>query len=297
MADSKDISTTTVEQYLAENPELAEEALEAFPGSVDACSFEHDVIAEAQASRLPELETFEDYICRNCVAKHPFILAYGAFPGVIVKERKDVAAASSSSTVTGKRGRGEEEEEGRKKAKVDQVEEGGSVVAAQSSVREGVAEQCGSSGTGKGKEPATETCLIEGYISSTPPDTQYDVFCPEGWWSQICRCSKCKEIYTTENLPFLLEEEPTFEPEEQETAFAMQESDVDELMDDMAKQQLGGRDRVATLEFMYSWAKLKEKFKAMLNTIKESGRAVSREDIDSFFSAQMQELGSRRNSD
>ena len=56
------------------------------------------------------------------------------------------------------------------------------------------------------------------------------------------------EVYSTEHLPFLLEEEATFEPEEEEASFALQESDVDEFMDDMAKQQLGGKDRVATLE-------------------------------------------------
>ncbi|KAJ3038302.1 putative E3 ubiquitin-protein ligase ubr7 [Rhizophlyctis rosea] len=274
------------------------------------CIFCEDWFHTRCIGELPDLESFEDYICRNCSAKHRFILAYRSFPGVQIFERqvKDV-----------KRGRIDdadgEESEGSKRVKLNGANDvesstgtkNGAVSKNEAAVEaEGQAEQKKETHAGgptekkeeggKGKEPAvTVACIIEGWETSVP-HAPCDVFCPKGWWSEICRCSKCKKMYSESGLPFLLERETTFEPEEDEgdEEVEMDESMIDGMMDEMAMSSLKGTDRVTTLEFLYDWKRLKDDFKMLLKGIKEEGRSVRKEDIDAFFESQRKQFRERR---
>lgn len=83
--------------------------------------------------------------------------------------------------------------------------------------------------------------------------------------------------YKSNNIEYLLVEEKTFEPEEDE--------DAGKSLLEVGMEQLQRVDRVQALETLMAYKKLSHDIKSYLESFKDSGKTVTKQDIDDFFEA------------
>lgn len=82
--------------------------------------------------------------------------------------------------------------------------------------------------------------------------------------------------YKENDLEFLLAEEQTYEPEEDE--------DAGKSLLEIGMEQLQRIDRVKVLESLMAYKDLAADLKNYFASFKDSGKVVTKEDIDEFFS-------------
>lgn len=83
------------------------------------------------------------------------------------------------------------------------------------------------------------------------------------------------EDYKTHQVEYLLAEEKTFEPEEDE--------DAGKSLLEVGMEQLQRVDRVQALESLMAYKALADDMKTYFKTFKDSGKVVTKQDIDAFF--------------
>lgn len=83
------------------------------------------------------------------------------------------------------------------------------------------------------------------------------------------------ESYKDQGVEYLLAEEKTFEPEEDE--------DAGRSLFEVGMEQLQRIDRVKAIESLRAYTTLASDLKTYLGTFKESGKIVTKEDIEEFF--------------
>lgn len=81
--------------------------------------------------------------------------------------------------------------------------------------------------------------------------------------------------YKTNNVEYLLAEEKTFEPEEDE--------DAGKSLLEVGMEQLQRVDRVQALESLMAYKTLADDIKTYFETFKDTGKVVTKQDIDAFF--------------
>lgn len=85
------------------------------------------------------------------------------------------------------------------------------------------------------------------------------------------------EDYKTNHVEYLLEEEKTYEPEEDE--------DAGKSLLEVGMEQLQRVDRVQALESLMAYKSLANDIKTYLESFKDSGKIVTKKDIEEFFAA------------
>ncbi|KAI8997875.1 hypothetical protein BDB01DRAFT_772728 [Pilobolus umbonatus] len=118
-------------------------------------------------------------------------------------------------------------------------------------------------------------------LASLPAHDHVELFLQEGWRDGLCMCDKCKETYKKKNVEYFLKEEKTFEPEEDE--------DAGKSVFEIGMEQLQRVDRVQALESLMAYKTLADDIKSYLSAFKESGKIVTKEDVEEFFAAKRQE--------
>ncbi|KAJ3281833.1 hypothetical protein HK104_011252 [Borealophlyctis nickersoniae] len=181
---------------------------------------------------VPDEDSFDDYICRICTAKHAFLLKYQSFPGFVFQEHKSVESSDADAASVEKKRQREEVGVDEREAKRSRPEEPDSVLRAE---------------THAAPVPAAQS--------------------EEG--------SACIEMYTEQNLGFLIEEEETFEPEPDQEAGASPE--------EIAMKELNRMDRVTALEAVYACNKLRDSLASFMDQFKGTDRVVTKADVDAFF--------------
>lgn len=83
------------------------------------------------------------------------------------------------------------------------------------------------------------------------------------------------EVYKSNNVEYFLEEEKTYEPEEDE--------DAGKSLLEVGMEQLQRVDRVQALESLMAYKSLANDIKTYLESFKDSGKVVTKKDIDEFF--------------
>jgi hypothetical protein len=86
---------------------------------------------------------------------------------------------------------------------------------------------------------------------------------------------KCVEEYKINNVEYLLAEEKTHEPEEDE--------DAGKSLLEVGMEQLQRVDRVQALESLMAYKSLADDIKTYLETFKDTGKVVTKQDIEDFF--------------
>lgn len=86
---------------------------------------------------------------------------------------------------------------------------------------------------------------------------------------------QCTEGYKANNVEYLLAEEKTYEPEEDE--------DAGKSLMEVGMEQLQRVDRVQALESLLAYKTLADDIKNYFESFKNTGKIVTKEDINAFF--------------
>jgi len=122
-------------------------------------------------------------------------------------------------------------------------------------------------------------CLLQQKSAKNENTTSVKAtFWPEGWRSQLCRCSKCLELYNTENVEFLIDEQDTVEFYEAKGKERKQPSHNDQLM-----MALSSLDHVQKVEAIHEYQSFSAELKEYLKKFADNKKIVRAEDIQEFF--------------
>jgi E3 ubiquitin-protein ligase UBR7 len=139
------------------------------------------------------------------------------------------------------------------------------------------AEERGESGPSQSKKLKLETvpCKLKDQPSDAYPDQEMNLFATEGWRDLLCQCDDCTTLYTTENVSFILGEEPIFEDEE--------DDDAETSILESGMKKLNEMDRVKMMDGMLAYNKMRDEIRTFLAPFSEQGKVVTAEDIQAFF--------------
>ncbi|CAO3624927.1 unnamed protein product [Cunninghamella echinulata] len=102
-----------------------------------------------------------------------------------------------------------------------------------------------------------------------------ELFLKDGWREHLCRCKKCLSKYKENKIEFLLQEETTVEPEDDE--------DAGKSLLEVGTEQISRMDRAAVLDSIHAYQLLSNQLKDYFKSFQESGRVVTENDIRLFF--------------
>ncbi|ORX50286.1 hypothetical protein BCR36DRAFT_583422 [Piromyces finnis] len=121
-----------------------------------------------------------------------------------------------------------------------------------------------------------EECLLNlSSMNEFELNQRYDVFCNDKFNTIFCKCNNCKEEYIKNNLNFLIEDDLTYEPEE--------DDDLDGTLFERGVKVLNHASRVPLIECISGYNKLKDKLTDYFKEFAEQKKVVTDEDIKYFF--------------
>ncbi|RUS13732.1 hypothetical protein BC937DRAFT_94867 [Endogone sp. FLAS-F59071] len=231
--------------------------------------------------KLPPQDDFDEYICRTCTTTYPFLVVpyHSLFILGRSQPNEKVSDVVYPTNKGKKRDTSEMEAEGRdaaKRTRLNEEERDVDVVTEGSGEKDVVRQEC-------------RAGMYDGlryFFAEYTRDGQVDLFLKEGWRSGLCTCGKCSKAFTDNHVEFLLQEEKTYEPEEDE--------DAGMSLHDGGLQQLQRMDRVQAIEGMMAYNKMAEQVKSFLQTFKETGKTVTKEDVEKFFQGQLRSCDRRK---
>ncbi|KAL7317635.1 hypothetical protein PS15m_003967 [Mucor circinelloides] len=118
-------------------------------------------------------------------------------------------------------------------------------------------------------------------VSLLPEHDHIEIFLQDDWRQSLCKCVQCMEDYKTHQVEYLLEEETTVEPENDE--------DVGKSLLEVGMEQLQRMDRVQAIESVRAFQTLASDLKQFFGTFKEEGKIVTKEDVQEYFDAKRRE--------
>ncbi|KAI8926977.1 hypothetical protein BC831DRAFT_497821 [Entophlyctis helioformis] len=128
-------------------------------------------------------------------------------------------------------------------------------------------------------DPAPVCPLASASGSTAKADaTPRYLFCREDWRSHLCRCDTCLAMYSKSGIEYLVHKMKVYEPPKDESA-------GDSLLD-AGMKQLDRVDRVQAINGVHAYNRLKDRLMGFLRTFGETGKVVTKDDIDAFFAAQ-----------
>ena len=116
-----------------------------------------------------------------------------------------------------------------------------------------------------------------------PPSSapRADMFLLHGWREKWCKCDNC--LTKLSKHPWLIAEEATYEPQEEEQ--------TDKTLFQLGTEALNSLPREKTLDGLKAYEKMSSSLKDYLKPFAESGKTVEANDIQSFFAEQQQKMG------
>ncbi|KAI8370377.1 uncharacterized protein BYT42DRAFT_616930 [Radiomyces spectabilis] len=224
-------------------------------GTMYQCSVCEDWFHDRCIGDIPEsLADFESYICRQCTNAYPVLInghhtsvTFGLAKGDNLIHRWATELQEDKQTLGMKR-KNEQDTE----PELDS------------------------------KRSKTET------DNTTPAETaqHVELLLKDGWRKGLCHCTECEKAWKDNHLEFLLEEEETYEPEDDE--------DAGKSLLEVGMEQLQRMDRVKALESVMAYQMFAQGFKEFLKGFQESGKVVQEEDIKRFFSEKQREREERK---
>ncbi|XP_076443083.1 putative E3 ubiquitin-protein ligase UBR7 [Babylonia areolata] len=269
-------------------------------------------------TEVPENDSYQEMICRGCMAKHPFLWAYqvNGQAETVQKElgedeKVDVAGGDSDKTKPDPMSqestvKPENEEGVKEKPDVDsdKVMEQDDTTPAKAQKRklapgsmpsEACADGASGSSTSAESEPPSKQTKAEEAADSRPKSgigscllqdlrkRQFTVkdcgtFWLEGWREKLCACDACVSMYKEEGVAFLTDVTETVSTYEEKGRSNPAMSDLEQ-----ERSLLSGMDRIQQIEMINGFNDLKSELSDFLKTFAESGKVVSSDDIKGFF--------------
>lgn len=106
-------------------------------------------------------------------------------------------------------------------------------------------------------------------------------FWPLEWRTKLCKCSKCLDMYKRNDVEFLLDDEDTVHAY-QEKGKAKAQNNTTSIHDETMRA-ISGMDRVAQIEAVMAYNKLKKKLTEFLTSFVSNEQVVTAKDVDTFF--------------
>ncbi|CAG8580937.1 7315_t:CDS:10 [Paraglomus occultum] len=236
-----------------------------------------------QEFTLPECELFEEYVCRSCTERYPFLKLYCDSHLCFARMSKKVSLKSTlgDRSIDSKADSILSDE-----SRIRTDSDNNRSQSAESSKRKVVDDQKFTP-LKKTKSLSGPACRLEKFASINVDENYFDLFCVSGWRDDLCRCAKCKELYKRHKLEFLLEEEETYEPPKDE--------DKDSSLFENGVKLLTQMDRVTAIEGLIAYNKMRDEIREFLKTFADSGRTVTEHDIRAFFESKLADHKSSRN--
>ncbi|KAJ1853647.1 hypothetical protein LPJ76_004625 [Coemansia sp. RSA 638] len=213
-------------------------------GEMIQCFVCNDWFHDACIGKVPEEESYSDYICRECVGKHA-ILRYintNMICGTVVDGKVTHIEANSAIYDTS--------------TYLDPVEKDDTEEPAKKKTRATGCRQRQDSDVVDAKQP-------------------FDLFMVDGWKEHVCTCIDCMREIECSNLEFLIKEEDVVEPEEDESR--------SESLYESALRQLQTMDRAQAVDAAAAYHTLSSRLKDYLRPFAASGKVVTNQDIHTFF--------------
>jgi len=150
--------------------------------------------------QLPECELFEEYVCRSCTERHPFLKLYCDSHLCFARTSKKVSSQSNlgDRSIDSKADSIPSDE-----SRITTDSDNNRSQLAESSKRKIVDDQK-STPLKKPKSLSGPTCRLEKFASNNVDENYLDLFCVSGWRDDLCRCAKVCFIWYIKQCKFRL---------------------------------------------------------------------------------------------
>ncbi|RFU33352.1 hypothetical protein B7463_g2994, partial [Scytalidium lignicola] len=273
---------------------------------ITAAPVENDEEAEEEDVPLPpgfpNEDDFEGFICYKCVEANPWIKRYAGAPGFLPAVFKRSASPSpetdllqkteTSIIINNKKRKADDNDD------EEETEETNSSFPSKKLKEEDTPAKnpenttiAGDLPQSSSDKPALTTiqppdnaetpCKIKS-LPPAPPGA-LSLFFKPSFRTHLCHCPSC--FPPLSKLPYLLEEEETYELALSETGDANADGSTvgSGSIYDRGESALKNVDRVRAIEGVMAYNHLKDKLKPFFQQFAESGKAISAEDIKAYF--------------
>ncbi|RHZ44123.1 hypothetical protein Glove_757g17 [Diversispora epigaea] len=215
---------------------------------------------------IPDLDTFDEYICRECTRKYTFLKTYKNSHQFFSGQTKMKVCDKSMDNDN------DNDNDNNDNYNSDRGERKTNFQVSQS-----VQSSQNESSISTNKRKMENDQEIGNEIHSNKK-TRSDVQC---WRDELCRCSKCLNLYKQYQIEFILQEEETYEPPQDDNARTS--------LFDSGMKLLTQMDRITAIEGAIAYAKLRDELVEFLKPFGESGKTVTEQDIRTFFETKRNE--------
>ncbi|KAJ3180260.1 hypothetical protein HDU87_002139 [Geranomyces variabilis] len=215
------------------------------------------------------------YVCRECVKKHPFLTRYRGFKQfdfVGPARRSGADSGEEPVAVTDAAGATETASSGaeRKRGR-DAEDNGGSAAVKKHKHEDEITDAPQPPAAGASKNPST--CVI--HSIAPMPGTDGHVLEIMSKKASCRRVVQCAQMYASEGVPFLVNKEEAYEPDDDENAGAS--------LHDIGVKQLNVMKRDEAINGVLAYQTMKSDLTAFLKTFADEGRTVTEADVKAYF--------------
>ncbi|KAI8093495.1 uncharacterized protein BX664DRAFT_329850 [Halteromyces radiatus] len=262
------------------------------------CALCEDWFHERCIGNIPEdIEDFESYICRECVTKHPFLANVDRrFSIGVCTPDKPVHRWIRPTTTVSATPQSKNDQNTNKlintndSTNSDASLETTDILTSSNTIKRNWNDAFDQQITPEDdnqvdiKKPKCDDC--KNVCDILTGDEMMELFLADGWREGLCHCPKCSERYKQDKIEFILKEEKTFEPEDDE--------DAGKSLLQIGMEQLGRMNRVEALDGLRLYQNLSDQLMPFLRRFQESGQVVTEQDIRNFFDEKRREREEER---
>ncbi|EGF83126.1 hypothetical protein BATDEDRAFT_84659 [Batrachochytrium dendrobatidis JAM81] len=222
------------------------------------CVICEDWFHDECVSKVPDEDAFEEFLCKACVVKHPFLQRYMHDPKMFCQVESDKTKTVDDSTPTFN-------ENGKRKLAMPATQV--DVLTDLSKVEEDV----------NVESDSIQNCIMLPIKLECVPT---HLFALTNWHERLCHCTDCMDMYEREQLSFLFETLEEFTTEK--------DSDAGRSLLDVGMERLGQIDCVKAINGVHIYNKFKDNLMAYLREFGERGQVVTKKDVEIFFQKQQE---------
>ncbi|KAJ1721130.1 hypothetical protein LPJ53_004315 [Coemansia erecta] len=193
---------------------------------------------------IPDDDSYEDYVCRDCVGKHAVIRYIDSSCCTIVPFGKGDQPPAGVLTPGG---------------------------------------DCDGNETAGGERPSKKMrhtgCSLFSDQASIDSVLPADMFMAAGWRDDVCRCYECMDMIRAEKLEFLVNGDPVLNPEKEDAA----EEAKEETMYEAGMRLFETMEPTVAIDMAHLFQRFCTEFKDFARPFATSGTPISKDDIDAFF--------------